>query len=152
MPLDSTSLPKIRRVHKRQREIGVWEKYQYSLYLTYSNSRYFDFSVQSCRFFPGVCEPISAPLFMRGEPTHRSFFAAISCDKNHDLSTSFDGKGEENAEKMNVEFKRSTALFVNVTWRIDCYSFLIPMRKAFVLLFIACEEDDYQSCHLDFSI
>ena len=28
MPLDSTSLPKIRRVHKRQREIGVWEKYQ----------------------------------------------------------------------------------------------------------------------------
>lgn len=28
MPLDSTSLPKIRRVHKRQREIGVGEKYQ----------------------------------------------------------------------------------------------------------------------------
>ena len=100
----------------------------------------------------GGCEPISAPLFMRGETNHRSFFTTFSCDKNHDLSTSFDGKGEENAEKMNVEFKRSTALFVNVTWRIDCYSFLIPMRKAFVLLFIACEEDDYQSCHLDFSI
>jgi hypothetical protein len=33
----------------------------------------------------GVCEPISAPLFMRGEPTHRSFFAAISCDKNRNL-------------------------------------------------------------------
>ena len=33
----------------------------------------------------GGCEPISAPLFMRGEPTHHSFFAAISCDKNRNL-------------------------------------------------------------------
>jgi hypothetical protein len=33
----------------------------------------------------GSCEPISAPLFMSGEPTHSSFFAAISCDKNRNL-------------------------------------------------------------------
>jgi len=33
----------------------------------------------------GVYRPISAPLFMRGEPTHRSFFAVFSCDKNRNL-------------------------------------------------------------------
>ena len=33
----------------------------------------------------GVCETISAPLFMRGETTHHSFFTTFSDDKNRNL-------------------------------------------------------------------
>jgi len=36
-------------------------------------------------FDGGVCETISAPLFMRGETTHHSFFTTFSDDKNRNL-------------------------------------------------------------------
>jgi hypothetical protein len=42
----------------------------------------------------GGCEPISAPLFMRGKTNHRSFFAAFSCDKNRNLCDFSAEKGE----------------------------------------------------------
>ena len=61
----------------------------------------------------GVCEPISAPLFMRGEPTHRSFFAAISCDKNRnlcDISAEKENKSSKNERRVQ-QVERAERVF-----------------------------------------
>ena len=59
----------------------------------------------------GGCEPISAPLFMRGETTHHSFFTTFSDDKNRTLCGFSAEKRRINRRKMNGDFNRSNALF-----------------------------------------